>query len=217
MVRQVKFGDKYSHHDWQLILTRKDIGLPKVKEDYINIPSGDGSIDISEALRGEPSYDDREVSFDFDLLVDPEKQVAIRQELAAYIHGRKLKLVEPDDPNYYYLARLSISEFKLNGWIVKVSIDGTAAPYKYKNELSVYSATIGNGDLVITCTNDRKRVIPTITVSKSCSVSFEGRQYALLEGENRLTNVILSMGENKLVFSGAPNTTVKIEYREGAF
>lgn len=217
VVRQVKFGDKYSSHDWELILTNKEIGTPKVKESFISVPSGDGSIDVSEALRGEPSYDDREVSFSFDLLVEPDRQVKIRQELMGYLHGQKLKVIEPDDPFYYYVARLKVTDFKMSGWVVKVTVEGTAEPYKYKNELSVYSVTIGNGNLVITCTNDRKRVIPTITVSKSCSVSFEGRQYALLEGENRLTNVIFSMGDNHLEFRGAPNTDIKIEYREGAF
>lgn len=217
VVRQVRFGDKYSNHDWELILTNKEIGTPEVKESFISVPSGDGSIDVSEALRGEPSYDDREVSFSFDLLVEPDRQVKIRQELMGYLHGQKLKVIEPDDPFYYYVARLKVTDFKMSGWVVKVTIEGTAEPYKYKNELSLYNTTIGNGPLVINCTNERKRVIPTVTVSETCSVVFEGRQYVLLEGDNRLTNVILSKGDNHLEFRGAPNTDIKIEYREGAF
>lgn len=217
VVRQVKFGDKYSNHDWELILTNKEIGTPKVKESFISVPSGDGSIDVSEALRGEPSYDDREVSFSFDLLVEPDRQVKIRQELMGYLHGQKLKVIEPDDPFYYYVARLKVTDFKMSGWVVTVTIEGTSEPYKYKNELSVYDTKLGAGSTIIVCTNDRKRVIPTLTVSGDCLVTFEGRQYVLLEGANRLTNVIFSMGDNHLEFRGAPNTDIKIEYREGAF
>ena len=48
MVYGVLFGDKHSHRDWQLLLnSRPEISSPVPKTNYIDIPGGDGILDLT--------------------------------------------------------------------------------------------------------------------------------------------------------------------------
>lgn len=214
----VQIGSKYTHHDWSMILKSKSIGLPEVKEEYIPIPSGDGSIDISEALRGEPSYGDRSLAFDFELKSHPHNWSIIKQQIAAYLHGRRHKVIVHDDPFYHYMARLKITAWNELNSTVEVTIEGVGDPYKYKNYPSVYQGSISSsGSIQFNCKNERRRVIPIITVSNNSGISFNGNQYGLTEGDNKLTSIVFSEGDNEIQVTGSPGTEVSISYTEGAF
>ena len=53
------------------------------------------------------------------------------------------------------------------------------------------------------------KVVPVITVSSAMDVVFNGVTYGLSEGDNRVLNIILSEGENKLTFNGTGTVTIK--------
>lgn len=65
MGREFIFDKFHTWLDWQLILTAKSVTPPEVKTYYVDIDGRSGSLDLSEALTGEISYQDRTVSASF--------------------------------------------------------------------------------------------------------------------------------------------------------
>ena len=63
-MKGIKFGDYHSYDDFSLILTSKTIGTPTPKTEIIDIPGGDGVLDLTEFF-GEVKYNNRQLSFEF--------------------------------------------------------------------------------------------------------------------------------------------------------
>lgn len=217
MGRGIIIDDKHTYDDWDLVLRSQDIGIPEVKTIYVDIPAGNGSIDLTEALTGEAAFEDRSGKFIFDVLCQPNERPALIAEIGAYVHGKRRKIVLPDDPNNYYLGRLEIDGFDLAGMVAALSIKTKCDPYKYKNNKTTVSGTITTGGTMnLTCNNSRKKVFPTITVSAAVQVVFGTDTFSLGAGAHTVTGIILEEGANLLTINGANGTTVSIEYQEGA-
>ena len=82
----VRFGAYHSHSDLQMILTKKELGSPAVKENKIDIPGADGVLDLTDFF-GEPKYDDVTHKFEFATMV-PHKEFAAKfSKIKNAIHG----------------------------------------------------------------------------------------------------------------------------------
>ena len=92
MKNGVKFGDKHSIDDWDLLMTYKEIEAPKPKIIEIEIPGSDGVKDLSEAF-GEIKYDNRNIITTFDLFQNYTEWNELRQEIATHLHGKKQKII----------------------------------------------------------------------------------------------------------------------------
>ena len=100
MVSGVTFADKiHTERDWGLKLLSIYIPMPDPKEQQVDIPGGDGSIDLTE-INGRPAYKDRSgVELVFDLLDgDYETWFMKYSEFAKKVHGKKVKMVLDDEP-----------------------------------------------------------------------------------------------------------------------
>lgn len=217
MSRGITIDTKHTYNDWDLILKSQEIGIPKAKTNYVDIPGGNGTIDLTEALTGEVLYEGRDGSFVFDLLCSPAERAAVIASFGSFIHGRKRTITLPDDPDYYYVGRMEIKEYKTAGMLGEIEIKTFCEPYKYKKDKTVVQGPIGvGGSLALNCANTRKKAIPEITVSAAVSITFDGSTYALEAGTHTITNIILVEGSNNMSITGTNGTTVKFEYQEGA-
>ena len=62
----VIFGEKNSWDDWHLIPTSRPVfNPPKPKLKTVDVPGGDGLLDVSELLTGYPVYENRTGSIEF--------------------------------------------------------------------------------------------------------------------------------------------------------
>lgn len=209
----VTFGTKHSITDWDLIMTEKEIGKATPKLNSIEIEGRDGSIDLTEAL-GEVRFSDRNISFSFDTLKKPSSWWELDAEISNYINGRKLKVILDQDPNYYYLARLTVDSFTNTRNVGHFKISGTAEPYKYKKDITtvVYEATQGNS---YNFENKRKSVVPTLTLSADMTLEFDGTSYALSAGTQKVLGIKFVEGTNTIkVVSG--NGTLTATYQEAS-
>lgn len=148
--RKVIIGTKNTYDDWGLILTKADIEYPEVKTDYVDIPKGDGSIDLTEALTGRVNYKNRKGKLEFDLIAPPEERQRILTEMATYLHGRVHEVILPDEPDYAYTARISINDLKTSYLVNKVVLELVANPYRMKptdtvTEIKLYENLIEEG------------------------------------------------------------------------
>ena len=134
----ITIGDKNTWDDWHLVPTsRPKFTMPPVKTSYVNIPGGDGVIDLTTALTGRPTYGNRQGSFEFLVLndsLDGETDYGLwherYSEIATYLHGKEFKAILDDDPVYFYEGRFSVNEWKSEAHWSKIVIDYNVGPYK---------------------------------------------------------------------------------------
>jgi len=214
-VNEVFFDGIASFSDWGLYLTALSIDAPKPKEIYVEIPNGDGALDLTEALTGEVHYESR--PFEAVFSIKPEAySVELERWLIGYLNGKQRAIRTKKEPGYYLIGRCATS-LKNDGVLAVLTVKATCQPWKFKNDVTAINTTIGaGGTLTINLTNERKRVIPTITASAAVTVVFNGQTISVNAGTQRLTNIALSYGDNLLTITGAEGTTVFFEYQEGA-
>ena len=212
----VTFGTLHSYNDLELILNSKTIGQPTPKTATVDIPGGDGELDYTEYF-GDVKYNNRTLSFEFSTIVKPTEFLALFSRLQNLFNGRKTTIVLDDDPDFYYVGRVFVNEWKTNGRIGKIVIDVNAEPYKYRQTTTVISRLL-TGATTITCPNSRMQVIPTITASDEVSVEF-GETVNVFSGQMPATlaeEIIFREGENVLkVAPKKGSAVITIEYREG--
>ena len=231
-MKGVKFGEKHSYKDWNLILTSKTVGFPSPKTETEDIPGSDGSLDFSEALTGDIHYENRTLEFEFEMIDSIKNWDNKITEITNYLHGRKFKIILDSDPSFYYYGRVSIDDFASNKSTGTLSIEAEVEPYKY----DLYSSTeewlwdpfnFETGiirelknikvikEKVITIIGRRMKVVPTIEVknTNNMKVEYEGNSYDLQEGRQRVLNIEIKEGENYLKFIGTGEITV--DYRGG--
>ena len=137
----MKHGTINTWDDWHLIPTSRPVFQQgDVKTVYIDIPGADGQIDATEALTGYPVYSNREGSLEFIVANGWRASWAAGfSQFANWLHGKRLRVILDDDPEYFYEGRFKLNEWKSNndGTWSNVTLDYNLKPYKY----SVYMST----------------------------------------------------------------------------
>lgn len=106
-----------TYDSWGLIPSAKPfIALPPVKENFIDIPGADGSIDASGIYNGQVLYGMRENSIEFYVEHYPLKNNVkltfeeLKREIANFLHGQRLLVALVSDPYVFYEGRWSIDD-----------------------------------------------------------------------------------------------------------
>lgn len=228
----VTFADQWhTERDWNLHPVRIYISMPEAKEQVIDIPGGDGAIDLSE-INGRPMYGMRTVELEYHLRnVDNEKWSLIYSEIGAAITGKKVKMVLDDDPDHYYMARLKVDGEKTDYVNAELTFSGTAEPFKYDltatNEPWLWDTfNFETGvireieEVEITAENNKVTIIgagidtpPVFVVSQAdnLKLTYGGRTYTLKVGRNRFPAVRVGKEDVTLTFSGTGK--FEVEYR----
>lgn len=227
MYHSITIGTKNTWDDWHLIPTSRPVfNPPPVKTNLIEIPGGDGVLDLTTALAGRPLYRNRTGSIEFFVDNDFQDWTVLYSEIMIYLHGQKLRAILEDDPNFYYEGRFAVNVWKSNKERSSITIDYDVNPYKkdvlgtdeewiwdtFNFETGViryYKDMPVNGTLSVTVIVDMMPVSPTITASATgMTVTFNKETYNLTKGVNRIPEVVLIQGLNVLVFTGVGTVTI---------
>jgi phage-related protein len=215
-MNQVEFDGTLSYDDWGVYLTSFFVGDAEPKENYVDIPFGHGSMDLTEALTGEVSYGDREFEAVFTIKSPRSAWPDLTRAMRSYLNGKKRKIRIAEEPDYYLIGRCRTS-FEIDGVLGSFTVSATCEPWKYKNAPTTQNVTLGaSGTATVYLSNSRKRVIPTITTSAEASIVFNGQTTVVTAGTHKFTNIVLVEAENQLTITGTAGTTVSFEYQEGA-
>lgn len=209
-MKGIKFGNYHSYDDFSLILSQKTISAPSPKVESIEIPGGDGVLDLTDFF-GEVKYNNRELTFEFSCIVPQEQFMDLFSRIQNAIHGRKMQIVLDDDPEWYYIGRVTVPEWKTEKSIGKLTIECDCEPYKVKIAETVISKAV-DGETTVILPNSKKTVVPTITITGEVSLTFGTNFYTLSEGVYDLPAVRLATGNNEILLSGAG--TASFRYRE---
>lgn len=209
----VKFGDRHSVKDWNLIMTSKNIGEAEPQTSYLEIPGRNGSLDLTEAF-GEIYYKDRTLTFQFDLFQEPSVWWELDSKINNYLHGKKHKIILDVDDNFYYLGRCKVSALTNDKTVGHLTVECQCDPYKYKLNITrkTFNIPIEAGIVQVSIYNLKKRVVPTIYVDKNVNIKFGDTTYSLSEGKNVILNIMLEEGEN--IFEILSDVNITFEYQE---
>ena len=111
------------------ILDDLTIGEAKLKENYINIPGANGSLNLSYAPQGYATYEDREISFTLFKGVNDANLEIIRSDLANKFHGQEVELMLPNDNEHFWKGVIQFGG--ISGYNSgKIPVTFRAQPYK---------------------------------------------------------------------------------------
>lgn len=211
-MKGVKFGDFHSWDDFFLVLGSKSIGSPKAKTSTVEIPGADGVLDISEYF-GEVKYQNRTLSFVFATIVPQNQFLELFSTIQNAIHGQKLNIILDDDPDFYYVGRINVSEWKSDRNVGKITIECDCEPYKYKKLKTTRMLNV-SGSVTTYFANLRKQVVPTFTTTAAIQIQFGTNTYSISgAGTFTIPEITFEAGNNEITFTGT--STVTVEYQEG--
>lgn len=212
-MKGITFGDLHSYRDLNLILGKKEMGSPAVKEKKIEIEGADSDLDLTDFF-GEPKYGNVKHKFPFSTMVAESEFLSLFSTIKNALHGKKERIILDDDPLFYWIGRLHVSKFTNERNIGIVEIEADCEPYKYKLEKTVVSKAV-NGTEAIALTNMRKRAVPEVKIETDTSLNIvyqNSKIWDLGSGSFTLPELELVEGENTVTVTGVGN--VVFEWQE---
>lgn len=206
--------DKYNTWvDWNLVLTSKDITPPEPKTNYVELDGRHGTLDLSEALTGEVMFQDRTISASFWTCEGtPKDRARLLKTITTALHGKKIKVIEPDDPYHYYYGRLLIKKSSNILPYMEFEVEIICEPWRYALSASERRVDV-NGSVNAIIRNDgAKTLTPTVKVTGKVRIVFDDNVATLTDGEYKITNLRLRQGLNMFTLEG--NGSVTFEYTE---
>lgn len=231
----VTYGEMHSFNDWNLLLKElPNIAPTEPKTLFVDVPGGDGDLDLTESLTGIVRYENREITCTF-LSREPKcGWPELYSAIQDFLHGKRMNFKLDNDPGYYYTGRFRVSDWSHDGHFYTVKIIGSVDPYKYEIFSSLddwlwddfsfdtgiireYKDLAVDGTLELTIIGSRKPVRPEFIVvstdGSGMTLTYNGTDYTLPDGRSMVPAICIGEGEYTLIFTGSG--TVSVDYRGG--
>lgn len=199
----------HTGNDLGLVLTSKDLATPKVQTHKVEIPGRNGALDMSEALTGEPTYDNRTLKFSFFGDGSREEVLDLIDIMTNY-NGKWVTIIVEDLTDWYYEGRAEVS-IKDKYRYVEIDLTIDAQPFRQLVNPKLLSYTNVSA-LEISINNEGVSIIPTITVSTDTTIVNGDKTYTLSTGTYESEDLILKNGINK--WTVTTTGIITISYRE---
>lgn len=188
---------------------------PAPKTYTVDIPGGDGVIDLTDVLTGGPVYSNRNHEFSFAVVSNEFERV--KSEISKFLHGRAYDYKITMDPEYTYHGRFTITSYTSTmydiGEVGIINISISADPYKSKGEITqVYNSSNGVFAYPI---SGYKSVQPRFEFSADTVVIFGDKRYNMPKGTYTIEDIWFKEGMNE-VFLMSQKVKSHITYSEMA-
>lgn len=183
-----------------ILLDGHKLSPPEPKTYTVDIPGGDGVIDLTSALTGDVAYNNREQTFTF-MVVDPESFEATKTKVSNFLHGREFDYEMTMDPGYTYHGRFTVESYShalyaYPGLVGVFTVKVSAEPYKSKG-LQTYELNATGGQM-FRLESGRKPVHPVIECTQPCKVRWKNTLIQVPAGTFRLNDVLFTEGYNEI-------------------
>lgn len=175
---------------------------PSPKTYTVNIPGGNGRIDLTESLLGDTAYENRKQEFTF-YVINTENFETVKTAVSNFLHGKAYDYQITMDPGYTYHGRFSVTSYSHKAYsdgivgTIKMEID--ANPFKYaKNRIYKVNAV---GGITAYFDSGRKRVRPVIETDNSLKVIYNGKLLTLPQGSWSINDLTFVNGVNSVYFN----------------
>ena len=210
------------------LLDEVSVGAPEQKTEYIDVPGGNGQLDLSTALTGgQPVFYNREISFSLLFL----KAVTGRQlteagydtlywDIVNTFHGKICTLAFPWDTTKTFSGRISVGQKsgRTGMWTIPITMD--AEPLRQSATETTTAKSVGTSNTSVSVTNNGMAVVPTLTSTRATTITYNGGQtYSLTANTATVVpGLILAHGSNTFTAKATGGTaTLTIKYRETSF
>lgn len=222
MLDQLVIGGNASLDDYSASVAERTISQPKKKEIKKTIPFSNVTYDFS-AINGELYWEERELKYVFEITADTpqkleEKKIAFADWIMNVVNQ---KIYDPFIEDYHFVGTYSDMDFADDECMEKTTatVKFMVYPYKIADEEKLYRQTItaGGSATIIAVNNSSHRLSPTITVSESCSITFNDITYTIPAGTYTGDALWLTVGENSFIVSNPSSETdcvVEISFYE---
>lgn len=216
--RGIKFDDLHSYYGLNLILSKVEIPPAVPKGEYIDLPGGDGSLDLSE-VHGEVKFYDRECKFTFTM--NPASDLSDgayeekKTEVSNALNGKRFEKITLDkDSDFYYQGRCKVDQYLSDRRIRQIVVTARLKPYKMKQDKTVSIFALTSTEQMVNITNSRKTVVPVITCTdNNTKISSGSLTKTLSSGKHEILDFQLKEGDN--IFKVSGSGTLTFEYQEG--
>ena len=208
---QFTIGDKKSLDDFGLYTERHwKLERPAVKRVYVSVPSRDGDLDMTDALAGEPRYNDRLLTFPLYSDLGYNDFLDLHSRVKNYCHGQRMKVVLPHFSDRYLMGRISVENYAWDGFGT-IYFEVICEPWLYSMEATTVHIeltealvqTLQNGinffptyESVLT-NNGQRTVMPLITNDYPITFSYDNVTHKLSEGSRQFTDFKIKGGESR--------------------
>lgn len=216
MARGTTFGQLHSNVDLHLIQQSVKVGPAVLRTSYIQVPGADGSLDLTDAL-GTVNYDDRELSWTF-ALYPGDNWAERRQKVNNALNGLSCKITLDDESGWYYSGRVEVTEQATDKLLRTIAVKAICRPWRYKfNPTTVTRSDLSTAYKQLQLPNERRPVIPKITVAQDTTLLWNGSTISATAGTHRFANICLAAGDNILKAKVASGTgSITVEYQEAS-
>lgn len=208
MIRRlsITFDNVNTWEDWGLISSGRPVfSLPTLKPKYVDVPGTDGQLDLTEVFTGS-KFGNRTGSFTFIISERTLPWEELYHAIQSHLHGKEIRAVLADDPEWYYEGRFTLNQFKSSEAFGVVVIDYTCQSVKqeilYANEDWLWDSFDFNNHTVADHFNlevDGSRDITIYTSSSSTpfiftttspmAVLYKGTSYPLPKGTTEVKEI----------------------------
>lgn len=199
-------------------LTDWELADAEYKQNFMDVPGRDGSLDMSGALTdGEPKYGSRALTAVFECSEGTRLERKERIDtMVNWLSGWRVAITLPDDATHYIMGRLHVQRLYNNMAHCSVQVSAVCDPWRLSTEETVVNLTATTEaqtrELV---NNGRKTLVPLVEItgdSAEVLLVFGTASWALGAGTYQLPDLTLKQGSASLTYSGTGS--VKISYRE---
>ena len=175
---------------------------PEPKTYTVDIPGGDGVIDLTESLMGDTAYSNRKQEFVFCIIdMANEKSFEERKTMVSnFLHGKAFDYKMTMDPEYTYHGRFTVSTYEhsalSSGILGSIKINVDAQPYKLRKKKTYFlNAT---GGVMFHLPSGRKKVHPIIETKAPVLVRVGNREVHVGIGTFQLNPILFHEGINDI-------------------
>lgn len=143
----ITFGDKHTFDDWGLCLVEApfvDAADPNLN--LLEIDGGNGYINLTEVMTGEPTYQSRKKTWKFKTDAQRDDWTDIMRDIAKSVHGQYLEIRLDEQPNGYYEGVCYVDSHTVKDKVLYLNISATLQPFWYENEYTTFNETWSTTD-----------------------------------------------------------------------
>lgn len=197
----ITFGNHHTWRDFGLAITSKEISAPEAKTHYVEVEGANGSLDFSEAF-GDVKYKRRHLKYTLTSLAVREAFWTDFSRIQNALHGREFRIIDDEDPDFYYIGRVTIDRWKIDKAIGSMTIEAEVEPFKYRMYETVRTEAIG-GEAYIAFWNDRMTVTPVFRATAPMTI-------VRLNGSEEVANSTVTVNA-----VGSDFSSHSLQFREG--
>ena len=209
------FGVVHTSTTLHLIQQSIEVGPAEPKTNLIEMPGGNGSIDLTEALGTGVVYKDRKIKWIF-ALYPGDQWAEKRSAISNALNGKRLHITSDDDPGWYYDGRISVADHKSDNRLYQITVEATCAPYKRKITESSVSAELSTAPAEIALAIGQMPLVPKITVEQETTVEWGDYTITISAGTHLLPDLLMSGAQTIRAKTTSGSGTITITWREGS-